>query len=181
MTARVFFPDAEPEMAMPMLLRDVLPIGITGIIIAAYFSAIMSTADSCLIASSGNFVNDIIERYFLGKRSDKTLIYISQMVTLFIGIITLLIASSFNTVLEIILHAYSFMVAGLFVPTITAYFRKKNDSLPALASMVVGGTVTLYMIFSKTEIMYGFDPSIIGIFFSAITFLFFVSIKNWRQ
>jgi len=72
MTARVFFPEAEPEMGMPMLLRDVLPIGITGIIIASYFSAIMSTADSCLIASSGNFVNDVLEKYFLKNRNDNS-------------------------------------------------------------------------------------------------------------
>ena len=63
MCARVVFPDAEPEMAMPMLIRDILPVGVTGIVIAAYFSAIMSTADSCLMASSGNFVNDILQRY----------------------------------------------------------------------------------------------------------------------
>ena len=59
--ARVVFPEAEPEMAMPMLLRDALPTGVTGIVLASYFSAVMSTADSCLIAASGNLVNDIIE------------------------------------------------------------------------------------------------------------------------
>ena len=120
-------------MAMPMLLKDVLPVGITGIVIASYFSAIMSTADSCLIASSGNFVNDIIERFWLKNRSDQYIIRVSQIVTLIIGILTLLIASSFNTVLEIILHAYSFMVAGLFVPTLGAYFWKRSNPTAAFA------------------------------------------------
>jgi SSS family solute:Na+ symporter len=41
MCARVVFPAAEAEMAMPMLISHVLPIGVTGIVIAAYFSAIM--------------------------------------------------------------------------------------------------------------------------------------------
>ena len=180
MIARIFFPNAEPEMAMPMLLRDVLPIGITGIIIAAYFSAIMSTADSCLIASSGNFVNDIIERYFIRKKSDKISIYVSQIATLIIGLLTLLIASSFNTVLEIILHAYSFMVAGLFIPTIVAYFSKNIEPIAALASMIVGGTITLFIIFSRIEVIYDFDPSIVGIFFSAATYLLVRIFKRGR-
>lgn len=171
MTARIFFPNAEPEMAMPMLLKDVLPIGITGIVIASYFSAIMSTADSCLIASSGNFTNDIIERYFLKNNSDKFLIRVSQIVTLVIGGLTLIIASSFTTVLEIILHAYSFMVAGLFVPTLGAYFWKKSDSTAALSAMIVGGSSALILIIGEIKILWNLDPSIIGITLSAITFI----------
>lgn len=178
MTARVFFPDAEPEMAMPMLLHNILPAGITGIVIASYFSAIMSTADSCLIASSGNFANDIIERYFMKNKSDKHIIRLSQIVTLIIGALTLLIASSFNTVLEIILHAYSFMVAGLFIPTLGAYFWKKSDATAALIAMIVGGGSTLFLIFTKVEIIWGLDASIIGIVFSAISFLSISLIKS---
>lgn len=178
MIARVIFPAADPEMAMPMLLKDILPIGVTGIVIASYFSAIMSTADSCLIASSGNFVNDIIERYFFKNKSDKSLIRLSQIVTLIIGVLTLIIASSFNTVLEIILHAYSFMVSGLFVPTLGAYFWSKSNPTAAFASMVLGGGITLVLIFCKVEIIYGLDPSIIGIVLSAITFIGISLIKN---
>jgi solute:Na+ symporter, SSS family len=178
MTAKIFFPDAESEMAMPMLLKDVLPIGITGIVIASYFSAIMSTADSCLIASSGNFVNDIIEKYILKNKSDHYIIRVSQIVTLIIGIIALLIASSFKTVLEIILHAYSFMVAGLFVPTLGAYFWKRSDPFAALVAMIAGGTCTLVLIFTNTKIYGGFDASIVGILISAIFFISISLLKN---
>ncbi|GAB4179964.1 MAG: sodium/proline symporter PutP [Calditrichia bacterium] len=178
MVGRIFFPEAEPEMAMPMLLRDVLPIGITGIVIASYFSAVMSTADSCLIASSGNFVNDIIERYFLRNRSDKYIMRFSQVVTLVIGTLTLIIASSFNTVLEIILHAYSFMVAGLFIPTLGAYFWEKSDSTAALVAMIIGGGSTLFLIFSNMKIIWELDASIIGILLSSMTFISISLIKS---
>jgi SSS family solute:Na+ symporter len=178
MTARIFFPEAEAEMAMPMLLRYVLPVGITGIVIAAYFSAIMSTADSCLIASSGNFVNDIIERFFLKDKSDRYVIRVSQIVTLIIGALTLLIASTFNTVLEIILHAYSFMVAGLFVPTLGAYFWKKSDATAAMAGMIGGGTITLILIFGEIAILWNLDASIIGIVISTVLFAGISIIKN---
>ncbi|MEN8163788.1 MAG: sodium:solute symporter family protein, partial [Acidobacteriota bacterium] len=59
MFARVLYPAADPEMGLPMLIRDVLPAGATGLVLAAYFAAIMSTADSCLLASVGNLVDDI--------------------------------------------------------------------------------------------------------------------------
>jgi SSS family solute:Na+ symporter len=171
MVSRVFFPGVEAEMGLPMLLRDVLPIGVTGIIISAYFSAIMSTADSCLIASSGNFVNDIIEKYFIKNPTDKQIMKISQIVTLMIGLITIAIAGRFKTVLEIILHAYSFMVAGLLVPTIFAYFTKNRNSAAALTSMLSGGIFTLILIFSDLTIIPGIDASIFGIVISLAAYL----------
>ena len=151
MCARVVFPEAEKEMALPMLIRDVLPIGITGIVIASYFSAIMSTADSCLMASSGNIVNDVIERYFLKNISSKNSIKLSMAATFIIGVLAVLLAAQFTTVLDAILYAYSFMISGLFIPTLGAYFWKKSCSAGALAGMLSGGIVTLsLMIMDKT-------------------------------
>ena len=181
MISRVFFPGVEAEMGLPMLLREVLPIGITGIVLAAFFSAIMSTADSCLIASSGNIVNDIIEQNFLKGASPKKLIRISQLTTLIIGLVALIIASAFETVLEIILHAYSLMVAGLFFPTLVAYFLKKNDSTAALWSMIVSGSFTLILIITRIHLPLGLEASIYGIFFSIIIYNAIIITKKIRN
>jgi solute:Na+ symporter, SSS family len=45
--------DTDPETGLPMLLRTVLARRIARVMMAAYFSAILSTADSCLMASPG--------------------------------------------------------------------------------------------------------------------------------
>jgi SSS family solute:Na+ symporter len=178
MMSRVLVPGVEAEMGLPLLLKNVLPIGITGIIVAAYFSAIMSTADSCLIASSGNFVNDILQRYFFKKSSEKSIMKLSQLVTLIIGSLTILIASYFETVLEIILHSYSFMVAGLFIPTIWAYFGKHCSPVAALIAMIGGGTFTLFLIFSKISMPVDLDASFYGIVLSSLLFLSTMLILN---
>jgi SSS family solute:Na+ symporter len=176
MCARVMFPEAESEMAMPMLIRDILPVGVTGIVIAAYFSAIMSTADSCLMASSGNFVNDIVERYFARDISTKTSIRLSMLATLIIGVSAVTLAAQFATVLNAILYAYSFMVSGLFIPTLGAYFWKKASSTGALAGMLSGGIVTLLLLTDAVSLperiaKIGFDATIYGILCSMIVFV----------
>ncbi|MEA2068445.1 MAG: sodium:solute symporter family protein, partial [Verrucomicrobiota bacterium] len=74
---RALFADIEPEMAVPMLIKTVLPIGLTGIVVAAYFSAVMSTADSCLMAASGNVVNDLLEKLSSKPWKTKTHVRIS--------------------------------------------------------------------------------------------------------
>lgn len=176
MCARVVFPEADPEMAMPMLIRDMLPVAVTGIVIASYFSAIMSTADSCLMASSGNFVNDVIERYICRNISDKGSMRISMAATMVIGILAIVMAGSFNMVLDAILYAYSFMVSGLFIPTLGAYYWKRASSVGAFGGMLSGGTLTLLLLTGVVSLPAfleetGLDPSLYGIILSAVVFI----------
>lgn len=53
----------DPEMGLPVLLSQILPAGILGLMMSAYFSAVLSTADSCLMAASGNLSTDLIGKY----------------------------------------------------------------------------------------------------------------------
>ncbi len=171
MCARILFPQAEPETGIPLIISNVLPIGLKGIVIAAYFSAIMSTADSCLMASSGNFLNDILERYFFREASSKTIIRLSQVITLIIGAVAIILASHFTMVLDAIIYAYSFIVSGLFIPTIGAYFWKRSSSTGALWGMISGGTLTLILLITGIKLPMELDATLFGIFFSAVAFV----------
>jgi len=176
MCARVVAPGAEPEMAMPILIRDVLPAGVTGIVIVAYFSAIMSTADSCLMASSGNFATDIIERYFFRRISTKASIRLSMLITLIIGTLSVVMAAQFTSVLHAALYTYAFMVSGLFVPTLGAYFWKKSSCSGAMAGMLAGGITTVLLLTNilvlpeKLESL-GLYDGLYGIACSAVAFV----------
>jgi SSS family solute:Na+ symporter len=168
---RALFADIESEMAVPMLIKTVLPVGLTGIVVAAYFSAVMSTADSCLMAASGNFVNDLLEKLGSKPWKSRTHIIISQIATLAIGVIAILLALSFKTVLDGILHAYAFMVSGLTIPTLGAFFWKRSTPAGALAAMFAGGGLTLMILLTGTAPPLGLAPSFYGILLSAIVFV----------
>jgi SSS family solute:Na+ symporter len=163
-------------MGLPLFLKEFLPIGITGVVIAAYFSAIMSTADSCLIASSGNLVNDIIQKHFLPNVADKVIIRVSQVVTLVLGVIAVTLAIQFTTVLDAILYAYAFMVSGLFVPTLGALFWKRHTSAGAFWAILCGGGTTLLLQSKLIRLpqfveRIGFSMSLYGILVSLLVFV----------
>lgn len=157
----------DPEMGMPLLLKHVLPVGLVGLMLSAYFSAIMSTADSCLLAASGNFVTDILGLKELNKRT----IRISQIITFFVGGAAIIIATSMQSVLDLMLLSYSFMVSGLLIPVLGILMSKKRKPLAALLSMIVGGFTTLLLTFLEVRIPFGFDPILIGISLSLIVYL----------
>jgi SSS family solute:Na+ symporter len=137
----------------------------------------MSTADSCLIAASGNVMNDLIEKYFYRRQNDRTIIRMSQFVTMIIGALAIVIAGAFASVLEIILHAYSFMVAGLLVPTLAAYFYPNPSALAATFAMLAGGLTALFFISFNIAPLWGMEGSVVGIFVSALVFIIVTLIK----
>lgn len=168
----------DPEMGLPILLGTILPIGLMGLMLASYFSAVLSTADSCLMAASGNIMTDILMAFKKKEFSQKNMLFISQLVTLIIGLIAILIASQMQNVLELMLYSYAFMVSGLFVPVIGALFWKKSHPVAAFWSMLFGGATTIFLIISKNKLPFGFqlpeklDANIYGLGLSLFLFIF---------
>jgi len=161
----------DPETGLPMLLRTVLPVGFLGVMMAAYFSAILSTADSCLMASSGNVVTDIIGKFLPFESNSQKFVRISQVVTLIIGMFALLLAGAMNNVLNLMLDSYAFMVSGLFVPVIGALYWQKSTPSGALTAMLAGGITTISLRYSEIGLPYDLDPNVFGITMSAIVFV----------
>lgn len=162
---------ADPESGLPMLLRTVLPVGLMGLMMSAYFSAILSTADSCLMAASGNVVSDLLAKIFRWDNQDKNFLRTSQIVTLFIGIVALILASMMTNVLDLMLYSYAFMVSGLFIPIMGALFWHKSSSTGAFWSMLTGGVTTVILSLPSWELPLGLDPNIYGIIVSLIVFI----------
>ncbi|GAB3197589.1 SSS family solute:Na+ symporter [Pontibacter aydingkolensis] len=135
----------DPETGLPMLLRSVLPVGLMGLMLSAYFSAILSTADSCLMASSGNIVTDVLSHFRKIDPDDPTTLRLSQLVTLLVGAFALWLATMMTNVLDLMLYSYAFMVSGLFIPILGALFWERRSSLAAFWAMLMGGVVTVVL------------------------------------
>lgn len=163
-------------MGLPLLLQRYLPAGIAGLVVAAYFSAIMSTADSCLMAASGNLVGDVLMRGPLRRASDRAVLRASQLMTLAVGVLAIVVASRFERVLDAALHAYSFMVAGLLVPTLGLFYWRRSSRVGALAAMLVGGAFTVclqseWLRLPEALRQLGLDPSCYGLTLALVSFV----------
>ena len=169
----------DAELGLPLLLSNILPVGLMGLMMSAYFSAIMSTADSCLMAASGNFTSDIIDYLYKGRK--KVGINNSRYVTLAIGIFAILLATAMSNVLELMLYSYAFMVSGLLVPVVATLIIKKPSSNAALVSMVLGGGTTLILILSGANLPLGLDANFFGISISLVSFYIIHLITNHDQ
>jgi SSS family solute:Na+ symporter len=157
----------DPELGLPLMIKTFMPVGLLGVILAAYFSAILSTADSCLMAASGNTISDL----FRIKSTGSKFIRISQLATLVIGVFAIIIATYLQNVLELMLYSYAFMVSGLLVPLVAAVFFKQTNAWAAIASMIFGGFTTLFLIVGDYSLPLKLDPNAFGISMSLGSFI----------
>lgn len=160
----------DPELGLPLLLREILPIGLMGVMMSVYFSAILSTADSCLMAASGNVLTDILCSIFPKLEAHPKILQFTQLLTLVLGAIALYIASQMTNVLDLMLHSYAFMVSGLFVPLLAALYMKSVSPIAALTSMIGGGSTTLLLTIYIEKLPLDLDANIFGITSAAILF-----------
>jgi solute:Na+ symporter, SSS family len=153
----------DPEMALPLLLQSSFAPGFLGLMLAAYFSAILSTADSCLMAASGSAVSDLYLKF--KKVVIKDVVRLSKLSTLLLGLLALLIASNFSNVLSLMLLSYGVMVSGLFVPVLGALLSQKNSPAQGTLSILLGGGISLGLQFfnlSDIAILWGILASALG-------------------
>ena len=159
--ARYLIPDlTDPELATPMIIMQLLPAGIAGLVIAAYIAAVMSSADSCLMGPVAIFTNDIYKRYIKPDSSELHLVRVARYATLILGVLAIVTAYLIPNVLDLILYAYTFGSAGIFFPMLGLLFWKKTTAKGAFWSMLLGGSsAVIYSIIGEP---FGFAASYLG-------------------
>jgi solute:Na+ symporter, SSS family len=140
MIARMLFPDLQDaELATPTVILELLPMGIAGVVIAAYIAAVMSSADSALIGPVAIFTNDIYRKQLRPDATGKDLVKVARIATLVLGVLAIGIAYLVPNVLDLILYAYTFGAAGLFFPMLGLLFWRRTTAQGAFWSMLAGG------------------------------------------
>jgi Na+/proline symporter len=85
-------PGADPELGYPMLIRDLLPAGVRGLVLASLFAAFMSTADTQLHWGASYLVNDVYRRFLVKDAPDRTYVRASRAAVALLALVTAVVA-----------------------------------------------------------------------------------------
>jgi len=146
MAARALFgAEIEAARAIPMLIDEVLPAWAAAIVIAAILGAIMSTADSLLMAGTSHVTHDIYVKLIdPGAEEDsKRLLLISRVVTVVLGLLALWMALNFKAIIGMLLMSYTLYAAGVFIPVVGGLYWKRATGAGAVAAIVGGSAYGL--------------------------------------
>jgi len=149
LSAIVLYPGLENAyVAIPTAVFG-LPAILAGIILAAFVSVMLSSADSCLLSAGTILSIDIVR---------KKNILVSRIGILIVGIVALLLAlfvtnlESFfgvSGILKTLQLAYTIFTAGLTMPVIFGFYKEKTKvtSRGAFWSLILGGIVSVIWLY----------------------------------
>ena len=122
--ASTFLPDVEAkDDVYAQIAETILPVGISGIVLAAAVAAMMSTASGALIATATVANTDVkpLLRRLIGRGTPRTTsdaerdVHSDRLYVVVLGIAVIVIAALLNDVVAALTIAYDILVGGLLV------------------------------------------------------------------
>jgi solute:Na+ symporter, SSS family len=95
------------ELVLPFVIKEFIPVGMIGLLMAGLLAAFMSTFSATLNAGGAYLVNDLYKRYLKPNRSNKHYVavsYLAQAVILAVGFAFGLMAESVNQMTQWIVN-----------------------------------------------------------------------------
>ncbi len=135
------------DSVFPWFIINILPTGLTGLLIASIFAAGMSTISTSLNSSATVFLNDFYKRYKKDVTEKKSLsiLYISSALISIFGIIISFYIIRVDSALDVWWNLAGIFSGGMLGIFLLGYFVKKSDNLSVITGVILGLLVIAWM------------------------------------
>lgn len=176
LAGRLILPGLEnPEHILPNLAMMYLPPIILMIFLGALISAIMSSADSSLLAATSLMTNNIILRIFPNIKEINVL-PLARITTVILALISMGVALYVKRIYDLMVNSWATLFVGIFVPVTAALYWKKANKIACWVSMISGTATWLGYIIIKTG---NFQAVSDPVFYRAATYGGMVSLLSY--
>jgi SSS family solute:Na+ symporter len=172
MSAHAFFPNlTDASAALPNVVNEVLSPIMTGLLMAAILSAIMSTATAVLTVGASNIAFDLIAKTIQREQEldEKKFLHISRLALIVTGVLGLIVAMYSEGIIAVINTVLILNTSGLVVPVVGGILWKRPNLKAGLAAFftgIVGGALSL------SGVRFGaIPPEVFGVLVSLIVFI----------
>jgi SSS family solute:Na+ symporter len=147
-----------PDQAYPVMIREILPVGLTGIMFAALFGAVMSSLDSMLNSAATIFTVDIYQRHVRkGAAAPAQLVKTGRVATatlVVIGCLWAPLVARAGSVFEYIQMFWGFISPGIVASFFFGLFWKKAPPMAASGAMLLGIPVYGLLLWSLPDVAF---------------------------
>ncbi len=156
LSALVLYPElsqADKGIGYVKAMNDFLPVGLKGLLLAAFFAAYMSTIATHLNWGTSYFINDFYKRFVKKNETEKHYILISRVITIVFMALSVIVTSQ----MESISGVWSFVIecgAGLGLVLILRWFWWRVNAISEIAATVTPFAVYGFLYFGKFNIAF---------------------------
>lgn len=118
-----------------MAIRDLMPKGLMGLLLAAFLAAYMSTIASQTVWGTSYIINDLFKPYLTKNRDEKYYVKISRITTVLLMIFSLIVTTQFST----ISGAWKFVLAcsgGIGLVLLLRWFWWRVNAWSEISAMI---------------------------------------------
>lgn len=163
-----------PNLTYPVLLFQLLPTGILGLVVAGLLAAMMSSVSATFNSASTLITMDFV-RNINPRLTSKQLVRAGQIATLILVVLASAWVPFIEKVSDSLWGYLQLVIAYTSPPAVAAFvlglFWKRANGTGAITSLLSGGALAVLMILSQTN---GWFPWVNGIHFLAKASLLFV-------
>jgi solute:Na+ symporter, SSS family len=157
------------ELALPMLLTNVLPFWLGALLLAAIFAAELSAADAVLFMLTTSLSKDLYKAYINPNAADGRLLQVARGTSVICGCLGILLAIGLETVYAALVIFYTLLTAALLVPIIAGLYIRRLTARTMLTSMMASVATTFIVdLISKDQGYTGIPPVIFGIIMGGV-------------
>jgi SSS family solute:Na+ symporter len=148
---------ADGDRAYAVLIQEVLPTGLRGVLFAALFGAVMSSLDSMLNSASTIFTMDLYKRRFRPDADGEHYVRVGRMATGGLVVAACLLAplpARFEGVFNYIQMIWGFVSPGVVAVFMFAFLVPTATRAAALVGLLLGGPVYGILLWALPEVAF---------------------------
>ena len=134
---------ADPELVLPTVIKNYIPAGVKGFLIAGLMAAAMSTFDSTVNAGAAYWVKDLYQAYLRPRASEKDLMIQARLASVGIVLLALLFSLTISNINEIWGWITMGIGAGMFIPQVIRWYWWRFNGYGFAIGTAVGMTAAV--------------------------------------
>jgi SSS family solute:Na+ symporter len=172
MVARLHYPElADPDHALPLLLRANVPLIVGAVGLGALFVADLSSADAVLFMLSTSMSRDLYHRFIRPQASDRSILMVARVSAVAGGALAVGLAMVSESIIDALGLFYSLIAVSLFVPVIAGLYSRRGGAPEVFASVGAGIGVMLAVSIATDNAGFGiFTPNMSGLMAAVVGF-----------
>lgn len=147
------------DQAYPTLIRNLIPAGVRGFMLAAIAGAVISSLASMLNSASTIFTMDLYRRYLRQEASQRTLVFIGRGATLVFVVIACLIApflghERFGGIFNYIQEFQGYISPGILAAFVFGFVVKRAPRAAGAVALLVSAPIYGFLQWQFNDIAY---------------------------
>lgn len=172
LVAYLTYPEQSSSLALFVLIDQIIPTGLKGLIVVGLLATVMSTADSDLNVTSVSLIKDIFIPVF-GERNQQNLLQLARIANVIVGSFAIFIALKYTNIVDLVIFVAGFWGPIVVLPLLFALFSIRLSPTALILNFVISPVICVIW-----EYYFAVTYNLRGVFVTtAISLLFFLLTK----